>query len=112
MAATFVDISSGKAIRIVAREDARELAARLYPHLETKKLQQMQAYRDRPAEELFTEQWVRVTIDPADIPGTKSERVMCEVCGEGVNFGRYLEIAGRRLCLSCAHPELRYWRPD
>jgi formylmethanofuran dehydrogenase subunit E len=112
MAATFVDLSSGKAVRIVAREDARELAARLYPHLETRKLQQMQAYRERPAEELFTEQWVRVAIDPADIPGTKSERVMCEECGEGVNFGRYVEVGGRKLCLSCAHPELRYFQPE
>ncbi|MGP8253782.1 MAG: FmdE family protein [Terracidiphilus sp.] len=112
MAATFVDLANGKAIRIVARHDARELAARLYPHLETRKLQQMQAYRERPAEELFLSQWVRVAIDPADLPGTKSERVTCEECGEGVNFGRYAEISGRRLCLSCAHPELRYFKPE
>jgi|SRR5580658_1449084 formylmethanofuran dehydrogenase subunit E len=112
MAATFVDLASGKAVRIVAREDSRELAARLYPHFETKKLQQMQAYRDRPAEELFLEQWVRVEIDSADMPGTKSERVTCGQCGEGVNFGRYLEVEGRRLCLSCANPALRYWQPE
>jgi formylmethanofuran dehydrogenase subunit E len=112
MAATFVDLATGKAVRIVAREDSRELAARLYPHLETKKLQQMQAYRERPAEELFHEQWVRVEIDPADLPGTKSERVTCDQCGEGVNFGRYVEVEGRRLCLSCAHPALRYWQPE
>jgi formylmethanofuran dehydrogenase subunit E len=109
MAATFVDLANGRAIRIVAREDARELAARLYPHLDTKKQQQMEAYRERPAEELFLEQWVRVTVDPEDLPGTKSERVMCEECGEGVNFGRYAEVGGRRLCLSCAHPEIRYF---
>jgi formylmethanofuran dehydrogenase subunit E len=112
MAATFVDLSTGKAVRIVAREDARDLAARLYPHLETKKLQQMQAYYERPADELFLSQWVRVPIDGAEMPGTKSERVMCEECGEGVNFGRYVEVGGRRLCLSCAHPELSYWRPE
>jgi formylmethanofuran dehydrogenase subunit E len=112
MAATFVDLLSGKAIRIVAREDARELAARLYPHLETKKLQQMRACYEQPADELFTEQWVRVVIDPGEMPGTKSERVMCEECGEGVNFGRYSEVNGRRLCLSCAHPELRYWTTE
>ncbi|HUB50826.1 MAG TPA: FmdE family protein [Terracidiphilus sp.] len=112
MAATFADLSTGKAIRIVAREDSRELAARLYPHLETKKLQQMQAYRERPAEELFIEQWVRVPIDHADMPGTKSERVTCDECGEGVNFGRYEETGGRRLCLSCAHPAERYWQPE
>jgi formylmethanofuran dehydrogenase subunit E len=112
MAATFVDLATGKAIRIVAREDARELAARLYPHLESKKLQQMQAYRERPAEELFLSQWVQVAINPADMPGTKSERAMCEECGEGVNFSRYVDVEGRRLCQSCAYPELRYWRPE
>ncbi len=112
MAATFVDLSSGKAIRIVAREDSRDLAARLYPHFESKKQQQMQTYRERPAEELFLEQWVRVTVDPEDLPGTKSARVMCEECGEGVNFGRYAEVGGRRLCLSCAHPEIRYFEPE
>jgi formylmethanofuran dehydrogenase subunit E len=112
MAATFVDLATGKAIRIVAREDAREFAARLYPHLETKKEQQMQAYRERPAGELFLEHWVRVTIDAADLPGTKSERVMCAECGEGVNFGRYEVVDGRKLCLSCAQPGSRYWQPE
>jgi formylmethanofuran dehydrogenase subunit E len=111
MAATFVDLSTGKAVRVVAREDARELAARLYPHLDTKKMQQMEAYRESPAEELFTEQWVRVAIDPADMPGTNSQRVMCEECGEGVNFGRYADASGRTLCISCANPELRYFEP-
>jgi len=112
MAATFVDLETGKAVRIVAREDSRELAARLYPHLESKKLQQMQAYRERPAEELFLTHWGRVAIDPADLPGTKSDRVSCAECEEGVNFGRYVEVDGRRLCLSCAHPELRYFKPE
>ena len=46
MAATFVDLVSGRAIRIVALEDSRELAEQLYPHLETKSRSQMQAYRE------------------------------------------------------------------
>src|SRR6202167_2859577 len=70
MAATFVDLESGRAIRIVAREDTRELAAQLYSHLETKSRQQMQAYRELPDEQLFGEEWVRVNIDAADLPGS------------------------------------------
>src|SRR5208282_3572464 len=35
MAATFVDLASGRGLRVVALEDTRELAAQLYPHLET-----------------------------------------------------------------------------
>src|SRR5450631_1984228 len=43
MAATFVDAASGNAVRIVAREDSRELARKLYPHVESKSSQQMLA---------------------------------------------------------------------
>src|ERR1700734_3917164 len=101
MAATFVDLSANRAIRVVAREDSRQLAAQLYPDLATKQ-QQMQAYRALPGEQLFREQWVRVDIDPADLPGYKAERIACARCGEGVNFGRIALINGERLCLSCA----------
>ncbi len=111
MAATFVELATGRAVRIVAREDSRELAARLYPHLGTKSAQQMQAYRELPDEELFREQWVRVEIDPADLPGYKAERVACARCGEGVSFGRFATVDGEQVCLSCAHPEMRYWQP-
>jgi len=111
MAATFVDLSTSRAIRIAAREDSRELAARLYPHLETKSQQQMQAYRELPDADLFTEQWVRAELDPADRPGYKAPRIVCARCGEGVNFGRVAEVGGEQLCISCAHPGLRYWQP-
>jgi formylmethanofuran dehydrogenase subunit E len=112
MAATFVDLGSGRAIRIVALEDSRALAARLYPHLETKKQQQMQAYRELPDMQLFREQWVRVAIDPFDLPGSSRERIVCALCHEGINFGRIEQVNGEPICLSCAHPEQRYWQPD
>lgn len=112
MAATFVDLASGRGVRIVAREDSRELARRLYPHIESKGQQQMLAYRELADAQLFTEQWVRVRVDPADLPGYKADRVLCPRCGEGVNFGRFVEVEGQQLCLSCAQPELRYWVPE
>lgn len=111
MAATFADLGSARAVRIVALENSRELARQRYPHIESKSQQQMLAYRELSDAELFTEQWVQVRIDPADLPGYKAERFLCPRCGEGVNFGRFAEIDGQRLCLSCAHPELRYWSP-
>ena len=111
MAATFVDLASDRAIRVVAMEDSRELAARLYPHLQSPKLQQMQTYREQPDSALFREQWVRIGLSQADLPGYKATRIVCSVCGEGVNFGRFVEREGQRLCLSCAQPELRYWMP-
>jgi formylmethanofuran dehydrogenase subunit E len=112
MAATFVDLASGRAIRIVALDGSRELARRFYPHLEIESRQQMQAYRELAAEALFREQWVRVSIARAELPGYKAPRVVCPRCGESVNFGRFTQVDGERLCLSCASPELRYWEPE
>jgi formylmethanofuran dehydrogenase subunit E len=110
MAATFVDLASGRGVRIVALEDSRELARELYPHIEPKSRQQMLAYRELADTQLFREQWVRVHVDAAELPGTKGERVICPRCGEGVNFGRFVE--GQLVCLSCADPALRYWQPE
>ncbi len=111
MAATFVDLASGRAIRIVALENTRELADQLFPQHETKSRRQLQAYRELPDEKLFSEQWVQVTIDQADLPGSSGNRVVCQRCGEGVNFGRFSLVNGESLCLTCARPELRYWNP-
>jgi formylmethanofuran dehydrogenase subunit E len=112
MAATFVDLTSGRGVRIVALENSRELAKQLYPHVEPKSRQQMLAYRELSDAQLFREQWVRVNVDAAELPGTKGERVICPQCGEGVNFGRFVAVEGQRLCLSCADPKLRYWQVE
>ncbi|HLY41763.1 MAG TPA: formylmethanofuran dehydrogenase subunit E family protein [Terracidiphilus sp.] len=112
MAATFVDLDSGGGIRVVALENSRDRARQLYPNLENKKQQQMQAYRDLPDDELFRTERVRVQVDPAELPGARGERFTCPRCGEGVNFGRFETVAGEQLCWSCARTGLRYWTPD
>ena len=120
MAATFVNLATGRALRIVALENSRQLAAQRYPEIENKSRQQMQAYRELSDEELFREQWVAVDLPQRELPGYKGERVTCAECGEGVNFDRFVELpapdgvlGGEKLhlCLSCADPKLRYWRP-
>ncbi len=111
MAATFVDLTTDRAIRVVALENSRELARQLYPEIENKGRQQMKAYRELAEEQLFRADWVRVHVDPAELPGQRGERFLCPRCGEGVNFGRFAEVDGERICLSCARPELRYWEP-
>src|ERR1700761_1010135 len=56
MAATFVDLPSGKAIRIAARESSKALARELHPEIENKNQQQMRAYREMKEGDLFEEQ--------------------------------------------------------
>ena len=102
VAATFVDVSSGKAIRIAAKESSKSLARRMHPEIEDKNQQQMLAYREISDDDLFALQWVKVDLPPEEFPGYKSERVVCEACGEGINFRREVQRDGKLLCRACA----------
>jgi formylmethanofuran dehydrogenase subunit E len=102
MAATFVDVSTGKAIRVAAKESSKALARQMYPEIDNKNRQQMAAYRDMSDDDLFATQWVKVDLPPEEFPGFKGERIVCEVCGEGINFRREVRRDGRVLCRSCA----------
>lgn len=101
MAATFVDVNSGRAIRVAAKESSKDLARKLHPDLE-KNQQQMLAYREIADGDLFTAQWVKIELAPEEFPGYRSERIVCDECGEGINFRREVRREGRILCRSCA----------
>jgi formylmethanofuran dehydrogenase subunit E len=102
VAATFVDVSTGKAIRIAAKESSNALASQMHPEIADKNQQQMLAYREITDDDLFTFQWVKVDLPPEEFPGYKGERVVCEACGEGINFRREVRTEEKILCRSCA----------
>ncbi len=108
VAATFVDVSTGRAIRIAARESSKTLARQMHPEIADKNQQQMLAYREITDDDLFTTQWVRVHLPPEEFPGYKGERVVCEACGEGINFRREVRSKYKDknkekvLCRGCA----------
>ena len=102
MAATFVDLSSDKAIRIAAKESSKALARSMHPEIESKNQQQMLAYREMAEDDLFTKQWVKVELPAEEFPGYKGDRIGCAECGEGINFRREVLRAGRVLCKACA----------
>jgi len=109
VAATFCDLQAEKAVRVVAKESSKERAKQLYPDIVDKNQQQMRAYREMSDEDLFEKQWVRVTLGPEEMPGYKAPRVVCEECGEGINFKREVIRNGKTLCKSCAGE--RYYEP-
>jgi formylmethanofuran dehydrogenase subunit E len=109
MAATFVDVSTGKAVRIAAKESSKALARSLHPELDSKNQQQMLAYREMSEGDLFTVQWVKVELPAEEFPGYKSERIVCAECGEGINFRREVQRDGRTLCRACGGE--RYYEP-
>ena len=102
LAATFVNTGTEQAVRVVARESSRQLAAELYGHLPTKKERQLTAYRELADDLLFTFEKVHVDLDPRDMPGHPLTRVSCSSCGEGINDGRDVVSKGETVCRACA----------
>jgi formylmethanofuran dehydrogenase subunit E len=109
MAATFVDLNTGKALRVAAKESSKALARQMHPELESKNQQQILAYREMGEEELFTRQWVKVELPAEEFPGYKGEAVVCAACGEGINFRREVVRDHQTLCRACAGE--RYYQP-
>jgi formylmethanofuran dehydrogenase subunit E len=106
-AATFVNVTRGIAVRVVARDDARALVAGWAPGEPDPRRAQIVAYRVMPEPELLR-------LDPVTVsPGwldRQRVRVCCEGCGESVNYGREIIVDARVLCRPCAGEG--YYRPS
>src|SRR3972149_6799902 len=99
MAATFVNVKTGKAVRVVAREESRSVAKELFPALRDKYAAQLEAYKVMPDEELFAVMEVTVRINPENMPGGPLRRVQCDSCGEHVQDMREVRQDDRGLCV-------------
>ena len=109
VAATFVDIASGRAVRIAPRSDARTRAAVLVPGEPRHYYAQLQAYQVMPLDELFRVEDVELQFDLAALVGRGGLRVDCASCGEEVINGREQYMASGALCPMCAGGA--YYRP-
>jgi len=99
MAATFVDTVTGDAVRVVARDDARQLARFVAPGESDPRRAQTAAYRTIPEARLLRLE--RVTVDPGWLQ-RRRVRVSCGRCGEGVNYEREVRAGDRVVCRACA----------
>jgi formylmethanofuran dehydrogenase subunit E len=101
-AATFVDVRTGRALRVAPvlsiRERAYDFAAEEPRHY----FAQMQAYRVMPDEEMFTLQEVTLNTPVEQIISRPGLRVDCDVCGEEIMNEREVREHGLTLCLACA----------
>ncbi len=102
MAATFLNLKTGKAVRIIAREEARGWAKEKMPQIEDKYKAQLEAYKIMSEEELFDVMEVEVPLKPEDMPGRPISRIKCQRCGEYVQDMRHQEVNKELLCRYCA----------
>ncbi|HEX5890863.1 MAG TPA: FmdE family protein [Pyrinomonadaceae bacterium] len=102
VAATFLNTETSKAVRVVARESSRALADERFSSIASKRERQFRAYSEASDEELFKIEDVDVQLSEMDLPGSPRSRVICEICGEGVNDGREVTRSdGSVVCRGC-----------
>jgi formylmethanofuran dehydrogenase subunit E len=94
MAATFVDLGSGRALRLAPRPEV--------PHggPDDDPVSFWSCWAD---EELFSVTPVTMLVPPEDLPGRPLKTAQCEACGEIIRDGREVEAEGRTLCRACAN---------
>ncbi len=102
MAATFLNVETGKAIRIISTEEARDLTAVYAPGVSPKSKQQLTAYKKMPDSVLFKVQEVDVRISEFDLPGPTRQKVACMQCGQIVRDHREVYQNNKVLCQICA----------
>jgi formylmethanofuran dehydrogenase subunit E len=102
IAATFVDVKTGHAIRIAPRLDVRRRAMACIPDERRHYFAQMEAYQTLPEAELFTFSEVQLTPPVEQIVSRPGVRVDCAICGEEIINEREIQRDGCSLCRACA----------
>jgi len=109
MAATFLNLKTGKAIRVIAKEESRQKAREMFPEIEDRSAAQMAAYRVIADKDLFDVMPVKIELKPEDMPGRPLRRVRCNACAEYILDMREVYKGERILCRPCA--EAGYYAP-
>ena len=99
-AATFVNIDTGEAVRVVDLGANKKIDKNEEEKEETTE-ELIERVAKTPAEELFKIQKVSVKIDPNDLPGKPLEIATCAGCGEVVMDGKHRLKGGKAYCTSC-----------
>ncbi|MFN3406988.1 MAG: FmdE family protein [Caldimicrobium sp.] len=110
MAATFLNLETGLAFRILAKEQAKERAKIYFPEIENAAQRELMAYKIMPLDELFEVRKVKVHYDECDLPGKPRKKVVCAQCGIVVRDGKEIWKEGKAFCKICAG--LGYFSPE
>jgi formylmethanofuran dehydrogenase subunit E len=93
LAATFVDLANGKAVRVAPRKEVPHAGREQDP---------LVFWNDWTDEALFCWAPVTLEIQLEDLPGPPVRSVECARCGEEVKDGRDVLKGGETLCRACA----------
>jgi formylmethanofuran dehydrogenase subunit E len=109
IAATFIDIQTGQAVRIAPHRESRSTARKYAPFAQSRWHAQLEAYQIMPPEELFDVQRVELTLSLEQLLSKPGKKAICDRCGEEIVNEREVIQDGQTLCRACAGES--YFRP-
>jgi len=110
VAATFIDVHTGRALRLAPHLDVRQRAWNYAPGETRHYFAQLLAYQVMPEGELLSVQEVQLTTPAGALISRPGVRIQCAVCGEEVINEREIRIAGVGVCRACAGQQ--YYMPQ
>jgi formylmethanofuran dehydrogenase subunit E len=102
IAATFVDMVSGEAVRLAPRQDVRQRARDYAPHEARHYFAQLHGYQVMPDDVLFSVQAVTLKTPVGEIVSRAGVRVNCDLCGEEIINERQVVTSYGVFCRACA----------
>jgi formylmethanofuran dehydrogenase subunit E len=102
-AATFVNLDTHIAYRIVSTENSRKHAHKYAPGETSLKQQQIVGYENMPDSLLFDIYQVQVSLPEGDMPGPPRLYATCDHCGQKVRDGKELHVGHEILCRPCSN---------
>jgi formylmethanofuran dehydrogenase subunit E len=100
MAATFVDMETGRALRVREHPDSRQTGACFLPEITSPWTAQLHAYQIMPDELLLS--WQAVVLTAALPKMAGKHKVACKACGDLVHEHCEVLLNGLTLCKACA----------
>jgi formylmethanofuran dehydrogenase subunit E len=104
VAATFVDVNTGEALRLAPRLDVRTRALDYAPAAGSHYQAQLAGYRVMPDHELFSVTVVVLSTPVADLVSRGGVRSTCVICGEEIINEREIVVDGEAYCRGCYGP--------
>lgn len=102
MAATFVNLESSGAYRVLSTEESRNLSDVYAPEIADPSTRQLEAYQRMPDNVLFRVQKVSVDIDECELPGPTRRKIACRMCGQVIRDGKELQSPQGPICRPCS----------
>jgi len=111
-AATFVNLDTRVAYRIVSTETSRDAAKEFAPGEDNPRRQQLEGYKRMPDDLLFDVQRVGVNLPEWEMPGPPRRHAVCSRCGQMVRDGRETHLGNETVCRPCAGESYFYPMDD